>query len=99
MKRSIANAIKSSDQAGPYALVPYWKQDREVSAGWRLRDLPVDLWRGYPHLTRMLSSFGQSGEEDAKAALTLPHIVIIEQRNAPLSHDALWLAATWSPAR
>jgi hypothetical protein len=99
MKRSIADAIKSSDQAGQYALVPYWKQDMEVSAGWRLRDLPVDLWFGYPRLTRMLSSFGQSGGEDAKAALTLSHIVIMEQRDPPLSHNKLWLAATRSPAR
>jgi hypothetical protein len=82
MKRSIANAIKSGDRAGQDALVPYWKQDMEVSAGWRLRDLPVDLWFGYPRLTRMLSSFEQLGGEDANAALTLPHIAMIEQRQS-----------------
>jgi hypothetical protein len=105
MKRSIANAIKSSDQTGQYALVPYWKQDMEVSAGWRLRNLPVDLWRGYPRLTRMLSAFGQSGGGDENAAPTLSHIARIEQRDPPVSHDTLWLADalclsdTRSPAR
>jgi hypothetical protein len=110
MKRSIANAIKSSDKAGQYALVSCLKQDVEVSdmegsAGGRLRDLPVGLWRGYPRLTRMLSSFGQSGGEDEKAALTLPHIARIEQRDPPVSHDTLCpsdtlcLSDTRSPAR
>jgi hypothetical protein len=99
MKRSIANAIKSGDKTGQYALVSHRKQDLEVSAGWRLRNLAVDLWRGYPRLSRMLSSFGQSVEEDAKASLTPPHTAMITQRDAPLSQDTLWLAATWSPAR
>src|ERR1700677_1101081 len=99
MKRSIANAIKSTDEGGQYALVFCLKQDVEVAAGWRLRDLPVDLCRGYPRLTRMLSSFGQSGGEDAKAALTLPHIARIEQRDSPVSHDTLYLSDTRSPAR
>jgi hypothetical protein len=48
MKRAIANAIKSSDKAGQYALVSCLKQDGEISdmegsAGGRLRSLLVDL--------------------------------------------------------
>jgi hypothetical protein len=87
MKRAIANAIKNSDKGGQYALVSCWKQDVEVSdmecsADGRLRSLLVDLWRGYPRLTRMLSSFGQSVGESAKAALTLTHVAIIEQRQS-----------------
>ena len=110
MKRSIANAIKSTDEGGQYALVFCLKQgietsDMDVSAGWRLCDLPVGLWLGCPRLIRMLSSFGQSGGEDAKAVLTLSHIARIEQRDPPVSHDTLWLADalclsdTRSPAR